>query len=83
MGRRGKGGTGLGNGKIYTLAYADDMVLVVEEERGMKLMMRTFEEYMREKDLTVLVCSVLSYGVEIWGWKVRKSVEGLQERFLR
>ena len=27
----------------------------------------------------VLVWSVLRYGVEIWGWKDRKSVESLQE----
>ena len=157
------------NGRIYSLVYADDVVLVAEEERGMKLMMRTFEEYVIEKDLMVnlsktkmmcvrkrkqkvdyksiiageevelveefcylgfwfeagqgsklqmtkrieraskimgqvwgigkrrfkddwrmrvwmfdvLVWSVLSYGVEIWGWKERKSVESLQERFLR
>ena len=30
-----------------------------------------------------LVWSVLSYGVEIWGWKEHKNVESLQERFLR
>ena len=52
MGRRGKGGAGLENGRIYSLAYADDVVLVADEERRMNLMMRTFEEYTREKDLT-------------------------------
>ena len=31
----------------------------------------------------MLVWSVLSYGVEIWRWKERKSVESLQERFIR
>lgn len=30
-----------------------------------------------------LVWSVVSYGVEIWGWKLREGVERLQERFLR
>ena len=30
-----------------------------------------------------LVWSVISYGVEIWGWKSRDRVEGLQDRFLR
>ena len=48
-------GTGLENGRIYSLAYADGVVLVAEQERGMKLMMRTFEEYVREKDLPVNV----------------------------
>ena len=51
MGKRGEGGTGLENGRIYSLAYADDVVLVADEEREMKLMMRTFEEYVRVKDL--------------------------------
>jgi len=30
-----------------------------------------------------LVWTVLSYGVEIWGWKERKEVERLEERFLK
>lgn len=30
-----------------------------------------------------LVWTVMSYGAEIWGWKERKEVEALQERFLR
>lgn len=30
-----------------------------------------------------LIWSVVSYGVEIWGWKLRERVERLQERFLR
>ena len=45
VGRRGKGGTGLEHGKIYSLAYADDVALVADEERRMNLMIRTFEEY--------------------------------------
>lgn len=30
-----------------------------------------------------LVWSVVSYEVEIWGWKLRKKVESLQDRYLR
>ena len=55
MGWRGKGATGLENGKIYSLTYADDVMLVADEEREMNLMMRMFEEHVREKDLTVNV----------------------------
>ena len=54
-GKERKIGKGVGNGRIYSLAYADDVVLVAEDERGMKLMMKTFEEYVKEKDLTVNV----------------------------
>lgn len=30
-----------------------------------------------------LVWPVLSYGVEIWGWKGREKVKALEERYLR
>lgn len=30
-----------------------------------------------------LVWAVISYGVEIWGWKERENVEGLQDRYLK
>ncbi|CAD6215388.1 GSCOCG00011178001-RA-CDS [Cotesia congregata] len=30
-----------------------------------------------------LVWSVMSYGVEIWGWKCREEIERIQERYLR
>ncbi|XP_043481252.1 uncharacterized protein LOC122510560 [Leptopilina heterotoma] len=55
MSKRGKGGVILRNGRIYTLAYADDVVLMAENESGMKLLMKEFEKYVREKDLSVNV----------------------------
>lgn len=30
-----------------------------------------------------LVWAVIEYGAEIWGWKERKKVERIQDRFLR
>lgn len=30
-----------------------------------------------------LVWTIAGYGVEIWGWKERQKMEGLQQRFLR
>lgn len=39
--------------KVYTLAYADDLVLLAEEEDGMRAMMSRLEGYMREKRLEV------------------------------
>lgn len=30
-----------------------------------------------------LVWTVMSYGIEIWGWKERKGLESIHERFLR
>ncbi|XP_051167789.1 uncharacterized protein LOC127285695 [Leptopilina boulardi] len=169
MAKRGKGGVILGKGRIYTLAYADDVVLLADNESGMKLLLKEFERYVREIDLNVnkektkvmifrkrkgkdeeewmmngkrveevdefcylgywfqkngghelnvrrrmeragrvigqvwgigerrfkddwkrrvwlfdvLVWSVMSYGVEIWGWKERGKLESMHERYLR
>lgn len=169
MKKRGKGGVVLGKGRVYSLAYADDVVLMADDEAGMRLMMGEFEKYAREKDLwvnvektkivrfrkrrgkrryerslnkreveevnefcylgfwfdcngthdlnvkrrverasrvmgqvwgigvrrfrddwkrrvwlfDVLIWSIASYGVEVWGWKEEKKVESMHERFLR
>lgn len=48
--------------KVYTLAYADDLMLL--EEGGMRSMMARPEGYMREKSLTVSVekSKILKFG---------------------
>ncbi|XP_043468318.1 uncharacterized protein LOC122502364 [Leptopilina heterotoma] len=55
MYKRGKGGVILGSKRIFSLAYADDVVLMAEEVNGMKLLLNEFEKYVREKDLSVNV----------------------------
>jgi len=164
------GGVKLGEGRVYSLAYADDVVLMAEKEEEMRSMMERWERYVGTKNLEVnvektkimrfrrkggrwksivwkwkgktigevkefkylgytfqrnggqeahikervrraaavmgqawgigkrrfrndwgrriwlfdrLVWTVLSYGVEIWGWKERKQIERLEERFLK
>lgn len=47
-----KGG---GGRRIHTLAYADDIVLMSEDEEGMKRIMGVLREYVRRKGLTVNV----------------------------
>ncbi|KYN11078.1 hypothetical protein ALC57_16779, partial [Trachymyrmex cornetzi] len=37
----------------------------------------------KEKGKNKLIWAMVSYGVEIWGWKEREVVESLQERYLR
>ena len=49
------GGIKLGNEKVYCLAYADDMVLLAEDEEGMAHMMGKLEGYLEEKRLEVNV----------------------------
>ena len=47
----GWGGVRLGGRKVYTLAYADDVAVVAEDEEGMKGMMGKLERYMDRKGL--------------------------------
>jgi len=42
-------GKGLGKGRVYTLAYADDMVLMAEGENKMRSMMKRLEKYLEKK----------------------------------
>jgi len=49
MRKRGWGGVKIRGETIYTLAYADDVVLLADEKDGMRCMMRNFEKYIKEK----------------------------------
>ncbi|XP_029054544.1 uncharacterized protein LOC114881833 [Osmia bicornis bicornis] len=49
------GGVVVGREKFWTLAYADDLVLVTNDEREMQEMMKTLERYLRRKKLTLNV----------------------------
>lgn len=51
MGKVRWGGVKLGRERVYTLAYADDVVLLAEEEAEMKSIIGRFEEYLGEKRL--------------------------------
>jgi len=55
MGKSGWGGVKLGEGKIYTLSYADDMVLLAEEEDEMRSLMGKLEGYLDRKRLELNV----------------------------
>ncbi|KAL6438743.1 hypothetical protein ACFW04_004617 [Cataglyphis niger] len=98
MRRGGWGGVKLGERKIYTLAYADDVVLIAEEEDGMRSMIERLEGYLENMGLELNVGKIIGekdygssinwwmmmgYGVEIWGWRERKELERLQERYLK
>ena len=45
----------VGGRKVYTLAYADDVAVMAEDEEGMKGMMARLERYMDEKGLQLNV----------------------------
>jgi ribosomal silencing factor RsfS len=45
----------VGREKVWSLAFADDMVIVAKSEREMKEIMRNLEKYVRKKKLEVNV----------------------------
>jgi hypothetical protein len=56
MFRKGQAeGVVVGKEKVWSLAYADDLVVLAREEKGMKEMLGNMEKYMRRKKLTVNV----------------------------
>jgi len=50
-GKSEKGGVKLEGGKIFSLAYADDIVLMVDKEEEMGNMIERLERYLEEKGL--------------------------------
>jgi len=55
MGRVKWGGIRLGERNIYTLAYADDIVLLSEDEEGIRSMINRIEDYLERKRLELNV----------------------------
>lgn len=48
-------GVKLGGEKVYSLAYADNMVLLEEEKNEMRSIIRRLEEYLEQKGLEMNV----------------------------
>ena len=81
------GGVVVGKEKVWSLAYADDIVLVAKEANGMKEMMKNLERYIRRKMLSVNVLKtkmmVFKKGggkrkQEVWKWEGQR-VESVNE----
>jgi len=81
------GGVWIGKNRIWTLAYADDLVLLAKNEESMKETMRRLERYLRNKNLQLnaekskMLC--FRKGGERrrrvkWKWK-RKRIEEVSE----
>lgn len=51
LGKRGKGEIDIREKKLYSLMYADDMVMLTKNEEGMKLMLEELRKYLIEKGL--------------------------------
>jgi len=51
LGRDEIGGVRLGGKKLKVLGYADDLVILAEEEDGMRWLLRRLEKYLERKGL--------------------------------
>lgn len=87
MGKMKWGGVRLGERKIYTLAYADDVVLLAEKEEEMRSMMERLEGYLERKKLELNAgkTKIVRFGKgggrmakKIWKWK-GKTIEEVKE----
>ena len=90
--RKGRwGGVRLGEGRVYTLAYADDVVLMAEDEGGMRCMMERLGRYLEEKGLELnesksKVMRCRKGGGRLkkasWFWKGKKIEEVKEYKYL-
>lgn len=89
--RGGWEGVYLGDGKVYTLAYADDIVMLSEEEQNMKAILSRLEGYLERKGLGLnpektKVMKFRKGGGRIkkvdWRWKGRKLEEVKEFKYL-
>lgn len=85
------GGIRLGEENIYTLAYADDVVLMAEEEQDMRAMLSRLERYLDKKglELNAEKTKVMRFrkgGGKTkkidWRWKRKKLEEVKQFKYL-
>lgn len=53
MGRRGIGGVRIGNRRIWTIGYADDIVTLAYGEEAMTEQLQQLREYFRKKEMTL------------------------------
>ena len=48
-----EGGIAVGGSRFWTLAYADDIVVIAREEEVLRSMMKRLEKYLEERKLTL------------------------------
>ena len=77
--KKGIGGVKLGKERIWSLAYADDMVLVAKNREALLSMMGVFKDFVKDRGLAVNTekTKVLVFnkkgkkGKKIWKWGER------------
>jgi len=83
MGKIRWGRIKLGGERIYSLAYADDVVLLAEDEGSMKSIMERMEIYLDRKNLELNVGKTKVVRFRDGKGRLRKRIDGGEERGLR
>jgi len=85
------GGVLIGKNRIWTLAYADDLVLLAKNKKSMKEIMRRLERYLRDKNLQLnekkskMLCFRKRRGKKRrvkWMWKRKRIGEVSEFKYL-
>lgn len=70
------GGVVIGNMKIWTISYADDIILLANSETELAYMIKRFKKYLKEKELTlspdkskVIIFKKGRGQKDTWSWK--------------
>jgi len=87
----GWGGVKVRGRKVYSLAYADDVAVIAEEEAGMKGMLKTLKRYVDQKGLEVNVDKTKVMRCRrgggrqrkiVWKWKGKEIEEVKKYKYL-
>jgi len=84
--RRGIGGVGVGNNRVWNLAYADDLVILAKNREAMLDMLQTLKRFLKERDMELNTekSKMLVFNrkrkekKERWEWN-KKEIEEVQE----
>jgi len=88
MGKVRWGGVKLGSGRVYSLAYADDIVLLAEEEGEMRSMIERLEVYLERKGLELKRQKMRfrkgggKMAKKDWRWREKKIEEVKEYKYL-
>lgn len=91
LGKDGIGGIGLGGKKVKVLGYADDLVMLAEDEEGMRWLLERLERYLDRKELMLNAekTKVVKFGKgerrkrkAHWWWKGREIEEVKEMMYL-
>jgi len=87
----GWGGVKVRGRKVYSLAYADDIAVIAEEEAGMKGILKTLERYVNQKRLEINVNKMKVMRCRrgggrqrkiVWKWKGKEIEEVKKYKYL-